>query len=112
MKSYMIVLGLVAAITGGIVFFVLRDSQAASRRQTAEAEAIGFVATPATWFNGDENEEGHTLTFAFVDRQNNVHSRRMDEITWYDPAKKYKVCYNPADPRDHKLYTADHKCGS
>jgi alkylated DNA repair dioxygenase AlkB len=112
MKSLLIVLGLVAAITGGIVFFVIRDSNAASRRQTAEAEAIGFVATPTSWWNGDENEEGHTLTFAFVDGQNNVHSKKLQEISWYDSTRKYKVCYNPTDPKDHKLYPADHECGS
>lgn len=112
MKSFLLVIGLVAAITGGIVFFVLRDNQADSRRQSAEAEAVGFVATPTRWWDGEENVDGHTLTFAFVDAQNNVHDRRMDEITWYDPQKKYKVCYNPVDPKDHKLYSADHRCGS
>ena len=106
------VLGIVAAITAGIVFFVLRDSAATSARQTAQAPAIGFVATPTRWWDGEENQEGHTLTFSFVDSKNGVHAHTMEEITWYDPRKTYKVCYNPADPNDWKLYPREHVCGS
>lgn len=112
MRQYLIVLGIVGAITGAIVMFVMKESAAASARQTAEAPAIGFVATPTRWWDGDENQEGHTLTFSFVDAGNGVHAQTMEEVTWYDPAKTYKVCYNPADPKDWKLYTAEHACGS
>lgn len=112
MKQYLIVLGIVGAITAGIVVFVLKDSAATSKRQTAEAPAIGFVATPTRWWDGDRNQEGHTLTFSFVDAGNGVHAQTMEEVQWYDPAKSYKVCYNPADPNDWKLYPQDHVCGS
>lgn len=112
MKQLLIVLGIVAAITGAIVFFVIRDSAAASKRQTAEAPVVGFAATPVRWWDGEENQEGHTLTFAFVDAANGVHTKTMEEVTWYDPAKTYKVCYNPQDPEDWKLYSSDHVCGS
>lgn len=112
MRQYLIVLGIVGAITAGIVFFVLKDSAATSKRQTAEAPAIGFVATPTRWNDGEDNQEGHTLTFSFVDEANGVHAQTMEEVTWYDPAKSYKVCYNPADPNDWKLYPQEHVCGS
>jgi hypothetical protein len=112
MRQYLIVIGIVAAITAGIVFFVMKDSAATSKRQTAEAPAIGFVATPTRWYDGDDNQEGHTLTFSFVDAANGVHAHTMEEVTWYDPAKNYKVCYNPQDPDDWKLYASDHVCGS
>lgn len=36
----------------------------------------------------------------------------MEEVTWYDAARGYKVCYNPGDASDFKLYPADHVCGS
>ena len=112
MRQYLIVIGIVLAITVGIVAFVMKDSAADSKRQSAEAPAIGFVATPTRWWDGEENQEGHTLTFSFVDANNGVHAHTMEEITWYDPARSYKVCYNPQDPNDWKLYSAEHVCGS
>lgn len=112
MKQYLIVIGIVGAITAGIVFFVMNDAAADSKRQSAEAPVIGFVATRARWHDGDDYQDGHTLTFSFVDAANGVHAHTMEEITWYDPAKTYKVCYNPQDPSDRKLYPADHVCGS
>lgn len=112
MRQYLIVLGIVAAITAAIVVFVMKDSAGDSKRQTAEAPVIGFVATPARWTDGEDSEEGHTLTFSFVDAANGVHAHTMEQITWYDPAKSYKVCYNPQDPKDWKLYAQDHACGS
>jgi hypothetical protein len=112
MKQYLIVIGIVGAITAGIVIFVMKDAAGDSKRQSAQAPAIGFVATPARWHDGDDYQDGHTLTFSFVDAANGVHAHTMEEITWYDPAKTYKVCYNPQDPKDWKLYSADHACGS
>lgn len=112
MKPYLIAMGLVAVLTAGIVGFVLKENAAASKRQTAEAAAVGFVATPATWYDGEDNQEGHTLTYAWVDGGNGVHAETVKEITWYDPAEQYKVCYNPKDPADRKLYPAGHVCGS
>ncbi|HST61723.1 MAG TPA: DUF3592 domain-containing protein [Longimicrobium sp.] len=112
MKQYAIVIGLVAVITAGIVGFVMRESAAASKRQTAEAQAVGFVATPVKWFDGDDHQEGHTLTYAWVDGANAVHTETAKEISWYDPSTGYKVCYNPQDPADRKLYPAGHVCGS
>jgi hypothetical protein len=112
MKQFVIVLGLIAAGVGGTTVLVLRDAAGDSRRQTTEAQAIGFAATPVKWWNGDENEEGHTLTFSWVDAANGVHTETMKEIAWYHPDRTYKVCYNPADPADWKLYSSDHACGS
>ncbi len=112
MKQYLIVFGLVGVITAGIVAFVLKESAAASRRQTAEAAAVGLVATPVRWFDGDDHQEGHTLTYAWVDGANAVHAETAKEITWYDASTGYKVCYNPQDPTDRKLYPAAHVCGS
>ncbi len=106
-------LALVAAVTGLILFFVFRHEGAVSRRLSAEAEPIGLVATPATWYDsGEEGDvQGHTLTFSFVDGDNGVHAETMEQITWYDAARGYKVCYNPADAEDFRLYASDHSCG-
>ncbi|HEX6372236.1 MAG TPA: hypothetical protein VF006_25180 [Longimicrobium sp.] len=112
MKQGLMVVGIVAAVTVGGVVYAIKDAAADSKRQSAEAPAIGFVATPARWHDGDDYEEGHTLTFSFVDAANGVHAHTMEEITWYDPAKTYKVCYNPQDAKDWHLYSSDHACGS
>ena len=112
MKQFVIVLGLIAAGVGGVTMLVLRDAAGDSKRQTTEAQAIGFAATPAQWWDGEENVEGHTLTFSWVDAANGIHTETMKEIAWYQRDRTYKVCYNPADPADWKLYNSDHTCGS
>lgn len=112
MRQYVIVMAVIGVIVAGIVGFVLRDSAAASKRQTAEAQAVGFVATPVKWFDGEDDQEGHTLTYAWVDGANAVHPESAAEISWYDPSTRYKVCYNPQDPTDRKLYPTAHVCGS
>jgi hypothetical protein len=107
-------LGIVGLLAAGIVGFVAWDEARTSKRLSAEAEAIGFVATPTQWYDsGSEKDvKGHALTYAFVDAARQVHSREHAQITWYDAARTYKVCYNPADPSDSKLYPASHVCGS
>lgn len=114
MKSFLIVLGAVAAITAAIVGYVLWDAGRTSQRQSAEAAAIGFVATPTRWYDaGDEGEvDGHTLTFSFVDGGNGIHARTLEQVTWYDARRTYKVCYDPEDATDFKLYPQEHVCGS
>jgi hypothetical protein len=112
MKQFMIAIGLVGALTAAIVGYVMYDSGKDSGRQTAEAAVVGFAATPVTWFDGEEDQEGHTLTYAWVDGANQVHTETQTEVSWYDPDHTYKVCYNPSDPADRKLYPADHVCGS
>lgn len=113
MKPLAATLGIVAAITGLILFFVLRHEAAVSERLSAEAEAVGLVATPVRWYDSadERNREGHTLTFSFVDAANGVHAKTMEQVTWYDPERRYKVCYDPADPEDFRLYPAEHVCG-
>lgn len=114
MKAWLPVVA-VLAITGAIVAFVLWDEGKASKRRTAQAEVIGFAATPVSWWDGSDErrEEGHTLTFSWVDAGNQPHTRTLERITWYDPERGYKVCYNPQDPAgDWKLYNAAHVCGS
>lgn len=105
----------VVVITAAIIGFVLWDEGKSSARRTAEAAVIGFAATPVTWWDsGDQRDvKGHTLTFSWVDAANVPHTQTMEQITWYDPARSYKVCYNPEEPaRDWKLYPAGHVCGS
>lgn len=111
-KQYFLVLGLVGVITAGIVLFVMRNEAARSKRLTQETAAVGFVATPVKWWDGEENQEGHTLTFAWVDAAGGVHPQTMEQISWYRPETSYKVCFNPQDATDWKLYPADHVCGS
>jgi hypothetical protein len=112
MKQFLIAIGLVGALTAALVVWAMRDAAADSKRQTAEATAVGFVATPVTFWDGDDQQEGHTLTYAWVDGANAVHTETQREITWYDSARTYKVCYNPQDPSDRRLYSSDHVCGS
>jgi len=113
MKGVLPAVGVLTLVAGG-VGFALWESKQASARQTAEARAIGFAATPVKWWDGTEQEDvhGHTLTFSWLDGRNQPHTQTMKEITWYDPARSYKVCYNPQDPSDWKLYSSDHVCGS
>ena len=63
-----------------------------------------------TWWDGSEEEdvEGHTLTFSWLDGASQPHTETMDRVTWHDAAKSYKVCYNPADATDWKLYASTH----
>lgn len=112
MKQYLVALVLVLGIAGGILAFVLKDEAARSKRLSEETAAVGFVATPVKWWDGEENQEGHTLTFAWVDGAGGVHPQTMEEVSWYDDRKTYKVCYNPHDATDWKLYPSDHVCGS
>lgn len=103
----------IAGLTGGIVSLALWDADRTSKRLTAEAAAIGFTATPAEWWDSteEENIQGHTLTFAYVGPGNRVYTRTMDQVEWYKPTHRYKVCYNPQDGDDWKLYTTEHVCG-
>jgi hypothetical protein len=107
-------IGVLAIITAGIVGFVLWDEARTSKRLSAEAVAVGFVATPDRWY--DESKErdvsGHTLTYAYTDADNGVHTKTLERITWYDAGTTYKVCYDPEDPERQKLYPATHICGS
>lgn len=113
-KQFLAVLGIVLGITGVIVGFVLWDNGRTSERLSAESDAIGFVATPTEWYDSIEEEHmsGHTLTFSYLDANSKAYTRTMEQVTWYKPGTDYKVCYNPADPEDWKLYPATHECGS
>jgi len=106
-------IALVLALTGAIVGAVMWNADRTSKRLTAEAEAIGLVAVPTKWWDSidEENKEGHTLTFAYVGPGNKVFTRKMEEIEWYDSTRRYKVCYNPQNGEDWRLYTEDHRCG-
>ena len=103
----------IAALTGGIVGFSLWDADRTSKRLTVEAEAIGFTATPTKWWDSgeEENVEGHTLTYAYVGPGNRVYTRQVEQVEWYRDVNRYKVCYNPEDGDDSKLYTVQHVCG-
>jgi hypothetical protein len=104
---------LVALLTGGIVGASMWHADRTSKRLTAEADAIGLVATPARWWDGaeEENVDGHTITFAYVGPANKVFTRRIDQVEWYDSKTRYKVCYNPQNGDDWQLYPDDHVCG-
>lgn len=112
-RTLLCTLGVVGVLTAGIVGFVLWDEGRDSQRRTVEAEAVGFAATPVKWYDSldEENKEGHTLTYAYVGPDNQVFTRKLVEIEWYDAGTRYKVCYNPRDGNDSKLYPADHRCG-
>ena len=100
------------AITGAIIGFVLWDESRTSQRLSAETEAVGLEVIAIEWHDNskERNVAGHTVTFAYAVGEK-VYPRTLEQITWYDPAAQYKVCYNPADPEDSKLYPATHTCG-
>jgi hypothetical protein len=100
------------AITAGIVGFVLWDESRTSQRLAQETKAVGLTGTPTEWYDTakERNVTGHTVTFAYTAGEK-VYTRTMAEITWFDPAAQYKVCYNPEIPDDAKLYPASHVCG-
>ena len=102
----------VIAITAGIIGFVLWDESKTSQRLTQETEAVGLTGTPTEWYDTskERNVSGHTVTYAYTAGEK-VMTRTLEEITWFDPAAQYKVCYNPADPEDSKIYPATHTCG-
>ena len=106
-------LGLVALLTGAVAGAAMWHSDRTSRRLTAEAEAIGLVATPVRWWDGldEEHKDGHTITFAYVGPANQVHTRRIDQVEWYQSTTRYKLYYNPGSADDWLLYPADHVCG-
>ena len=102
---------LVVGLTGLILAFIIRDSDARSARQSAETEPIGLVALPVTWTAGDDTEEGHTVTFGYA-VGDQAFSKTLENVTWYDSTRQYKICYDPANPGDAELYGREHVCGS
>jgi hypothetical protein len=113
MKVWIWTLAGVIAVTGvtvgGAIWYANRESE----RLSVETEAVGLVATPAEWYDSgdEENVQGHTLTYAYV-VGDEVIPVTLNEVTWYDPGTSYKVCYNPEDGSDARLYSSTHVCGS
>lgn len=103
----------VALLTGAIAGGAMLMADRTSKRLTVEAEAIGLVATPAKWYDSgdEENKKGHIVTFAYVGPENRVYTRKIERVEWYDSTTRYKVCYNPRDGDDWRLYPDDHICG-
>ena len=113
MKVWAWTIGGILALTAAIVGGVLWNESRTSERLSSETEAVGLVATPTEWYDSgeEENVQGHTLTYAYsVGDQ--VLTRTLEQIVWYDPATSYHVCYNPDDADDSRLSPADHTCGS
>jgi hypothetical protein len=111
-KTYFWSIAIVLVITGAIVWLVLWDEARTSKRLAQETEAIGLTALATEWRDSDDRRvSGHTVTYAYTAGEQ-VITRTLEQITWYDAGKAYKVCYNPADPNDSKLYPAEHVCGS
>lgn len=112
-KAWALVLGPIAVIAAAIIGFVLWEDAAARKRLSAETEPVGLVATPVEWEEGGEDgrQEGHDLTFAWVDAGNGVHTETMERVTWYDAATRYKVCYDPANPSDWRMFETSVRCG-
>ena len=113
MKTWIWTGVIVLGITGVIVAGAMWSESRTSARLSAETEAVGLAATPAEWYDsGDEEQvEGHTVTYAYT-VGDEVYTRTLNEITWYDSTANYKVCYNPEDGDDSRLYPGDHACGS
>jgi hypothetical protein len=113
MKAWIWSVSAVLALTGVIVAGTFWSEARTSARLSGETEAVGLTATPTEWYDsGDEaNVRGHTLTYAYA-VGDVVYTRTLEQITWYDSAAGYKVCYNPDDAEDSRLYPGDHACGS
>jgi hypothetical protein len=112
MRAYVWTVAGILAVTGAIVGGVFWSEARTSERLSGETASVGFVATPTEWYDSgeEENVHGHTLTYAYT-VGSDVFTRTLEQITWYDPATTYKVCYNPADANDSRLYPGDHSCG-
>jgi hypothetical protein len=113
MKSYVWSIVAILAITAAIVGGVFWNESRTSKRLAADTEAVGLVATPTEWYDSgeEENVQGHTLTYAYS-AGDQVFTRTLEQIEWYDSTSRYHVCYNPEDAEDSRLYPADHACGS
>jgi hypothetical protein len=74
---------------------------------------VGLTALPVKWDEGgdDGTQEGHDLTFAWVDAGNRVHTETMEHVTWYEAGVRYKVCYDPENPADWRIFPASTRCG-
>lgn len=103
-------LGLIAVLGVAIAFYAFQDD-AEGRQRTAAAQVVGFVATPTKWQGAGGDRDGHTLTYAWVDGADSVHAERLERIGWYDPATTYKVCYDPENPSDRRLFPTAYVCG-
>jgi hypothetical protein len=112
-KHFLVVLVGVLGVTGVLAGGAMWSGSARSARQSVETEAVGLTATPSKWYDSgeEENVEGHVLTYAYVGPDNRVFTRKIVNVDWYDPAARYKVCFNPADGDDSALRPGDHRCG-
>ena len=112
-RSYLLVVVPILVITAVIAGGVLWEDARARKRLSAEAEPVGLVAAPVEWDDGPEDgmQDGHTLTFSWVDGQNQVHTETIEKVTWYDEANQYKVCYDPEHPDDWRFYPTTKQCG-
>ena len=104
-------LGLIAMLGLAIIIHAFRGDPE-GRQRTAEAQVVGFVATPSKWQGAGGDREGHTLTYAWVDGADSVHAERLERISGYRPATTYKVCYDAENPSDRRLYPTAFVCGS
>ncbi len=109
-KTWIWTILIVGGVTAAIIAFVLWDEARVSKRLSQETEALGFAALPVHWEEDDKRVEGHTLTYAYM-AGSQTFTQTLEKVTWYHPEWTYKVCVNPADPKDARLYRSTHVCG-
>ncbi len=106
-----VVIVIVVALLAGTAFILWQGMQINARR-SAETRVQILDARAVRWWDSAEEsyQEGYDIRYRYE-----VGDQSYDGVsehnTWYTPAMPLKVCYDPADPRDHALGPADQNCG-
>ena len=110
MRKVVAIVFVVALLAG--TGFVLWQGVQTNKARSAEAQVEILDARVVRWWDSSEDryQDGHDLRYRY---QAGDHSFDgvSEHNTWYKPATALKVCYDPANPRDHVLGPADQACG-
>ncbi len=107
--AVLLVFGFMLAYSVGLAFLI-SSMQVARLSSEARAEVVRVEDRDCGSGGGDVTPD-QEITYRFsADGQ--VYE---DSACWnksdYDPATDYKVCYDPADPEEHRLTDATTRCG-
>lgn len=100
-----------AAVIGlsGVVVYLFREDRS-PRRHSQETDVLDLLAERTELRDDYRIVHLHTLSFAYV--VGGVrYTRTLKEVAWYEENQRYKVCFNPREPKDAKLARVDRVCG-
>jgi hypothetical protein len=106
--AYGIVLGGVVVLVGGILLLVNQNV----KKKTAETAIVSMQSkqVPVRDVSKDVDTTGYTWQAAYqVAGKTYTVGETEDES--FDPAVKYKICYDPTKPSDGSLARPDVQCG-